>query len=94
MNDEVLLNKIAIVERCIKRVRDEYVGYEQELADNHTKQDSILLNLYPRRLDFRQGVKSMSNRSLYIINEDCEWAKTTQYKIQSRRVYNVLVKQL
>ncbi len=42
--------------------------------------------VYPQRLDCRQGIKPMSNRSLSIINEDCEWAKTTQYKIQSRRV--------
>lgn len=43
--DDVLLNKAAIIERCLLRIREEYHGYENELEDNFTKQDSIVLNL-------------------------------------------------
>ena len=43
--DDVILNKIVIIERCLKRLHEEYDGYETELEDNFTKQDSIILNL-------------------------------------------------
>jgi uncharacterized protein YutE (UPF0331/DUF86 family) len=43
--DNVLLNKIAIVERCLKRIDEEYAGHEDELEVNFTRQDSIILNL-------------------------------------------------
>ncbi len=43
--DDVLLNKIASIEKCIKRIKEEYVGYEKEFETNYTKQDAIILNL-------------------------------------------------
>lgn len=43
--DEVLLGKAAIIERCLRRIDEEYRGHEGELATNYTRQDSILLNL-------------------------------------------------
>jgi len=43
--DEVLLGKAAIIERCLRRIDEEYRGHEDELATNFTRQDSILLNL-------------------------------------------------
>ncbi|MCX8086960.1 MAG: DUF86 domain-containing protein [Rhodocyclaceae bacterium] len=43
--DEVLLGKAAIIERCLKRIGEEYVGHEAELATNFTRQDAIVLNL-------------------------------------------------
>jgi len=45
VKDDILLNKAAIIERCLKRVKEEYVGSESELEKNITKQDAILLNL-------------------------------------------------
>lgn len=45
MLDDVLLNKVATVERCLARVRDEYRGHEAELETNLTRQDAIVLNL-------------------------------------------------
>lgn len=45
MPDDVLLNKAAIIERCLRRVREEYRGHEQELETNLTRQDAIVLNL-------------------------------------------------
>ena len=45
MADDVLLYKVAIIERCLKRVEEEYRGHEQEFATNFTRQDAIMLNL-------------------------------------------------
>jgi len=44
MKRDVILNKVAIIERCIKRVNDEYEGNPENLI-NFTKQDSIILNI-------------------------------------------------
>jgi uncharacterized protein YutE (UPF0331/DUF86 family) len=45
MPDDVVLNKAAIIERCIARVREEHAGDLRNLTDNLTRQDSIILNL-------------------------------------------------
>lgn len=41
---DVILNKVSIIERCIKRIHDEYESNPDHLK-NCTKQDSIVLNL-------------------------------------------------
>ncbi len=43
--DDVLLNKVAIINRCLDRIREEYKGFEDQFATNFTKQDSIILNI-------------------------------------------------
>ena len=45
MADDVVLNKAAIIERCVARVREEHAGDPRNLTDNPTRQDSIILNL-------------------------------------------------
>ena len=45
VSDDVLLNKVAVVERCLLRIETEYFGHEDEFATNYTRQDSIILNL-------------------------------------------------
>lgn len=45
MADDVLLNKAATIERCLKRIEEEYCGHESELETNFTRQDAIILNL-------------------------------------------------
>jgi uncharacterized protein YutE (UPF0331/DUF86 family) len=45
MVDDVVLNKAAIIERCVARVRAEHGGDDGNLSDDITKQDSIILNL-------------------------------------------------
>lgn len=45
MANDVLLNKVAIIERCLIRIEEEYLGHEQEFESNFTRQDSIILNL-------------------------------------------------
>lgn len=42
---DVVLNKIQTIERCLKRIREEYVGHEESFEENFTKQDSVILNL-------------------------------------------------
>ncbi|MFJ6210516.1 DUF86 domain-containing protein [Lysinibacillus sp. NPDC092081] len=44
MNNDVVLNKIATIERCVNRVNEVYGGYPENLEDI-TKQDSIILNV-------------------------------------------------
>lgn len=41
MNRDVVLNKSAIIERCIARIHEEYQDSEENL-ENYTKQDSII----------------------------------------------------
>ena len=43
--DDVLLNKASTIERYLQRINEEYLGHEDELETNFTRQDSIILNL-------------------------------------------------
>jgi len=43
--DDVVLNKVSVIERCLARVREEHGGDDGVLARDQTKQDSIVLNL-------------------------------------------------
>lgn len=43
MND-IVLNKVSIIERCINRINEVYEGSPENL-ENFTKQDSIVLNI-------------------------------------------------
>jgi uncharacterized protein YutE (UPF0331/DUF86 family) len=45
MADDVVLNKAAIVERCLARVREVHAGDDENLLKDPTRQDSIILNL-------------------------------------------------
>jgi uncharacterized protein YutE (UPF0331/DUF86 family) len=45
MPDDVVINKVASLERCIERIRAVYAGTEFNLYQDLTTQDSILLNL-------------------------------------------------
>jgi uncharacterized protein YutE (UPF0331/DUF86 family) len=40
--DEILINKKASIERCIRRIRDDY---QDDFSTNYTKQDSVILNI-------------------------------------------------
>ncbi|MFM9841036.1 MAG: type VII toxin-antitoxin system HepT family RNase toxin [Cyclobacteriaceae bacterium] len=42
---DAILNKVAAIERCVKRIREEYIGKEDSWKIDFTVQDSILLNL-------------------------------------------------
>ena len=44
MKNDVILNKISVIERCKKRILDVYDQKPENLQD-YTKQDSIILNI-------------------------------------------------
>ena len=43
--DDIVLNKAAIIERCLARVREEHGGDDANLSGDLRRQDSIVLNL-------------------------------------------------
>ncbi len=43
--DDVIFNKIEIIKRCLKRIREEYVNDKEAIDEDFTKQDSVILNL-------------------------------------------------
>lgn len=45
MVSDVLVNKAAIIERCLARVLEEYRGHEGDFDKDFTRQDSVILNL-------------------------------------------------
>ncbi len=45
MADDVLLNKSATVERCLRRIQDEVGDDVRVLRDDLTRQDAVVLNL-------------------------------------------------
>lgn len=44
MKDDIILNKIETIKRCIKRINEEYEGDPKNLND-YRRQDSIILNV-------------------------------------------------
>lgn len=44
MFNDVIMNKVQIIERCMQRIREEYQGEPANLS-NITRQDSIILNV-------------------------------------------------
>lgn len=44
MTNDIILNKIQVIRRCINRIDEEYEDIPQNLQ-NYTRQDSIILNL-------------------------------------------------
>ncbi|OAH99912.1 type VII toxin-antitoxin system HepT family RNase toxin [Methylomonas methanica] len=45
MADDVLLNKAATIERCVRRAREEYAADPDTFAQNHSRQDAAILNI-------------------------------------------------
>ena len=45
MVDDVLINKAATIERCIKRVREEYTKAGANFATDYSRQDAAILNI-------------------------------------------------
>lgn len=44
MPNDVIINKVAVIKRCISRINEVYAGNAQNLSD-YTRQDSIILNI-------------------------------------------------
>ena len=45
MQDDVLINKSAIIERCVARAIEEYQADPDSFAENFTRQDAAILNI-------------------------------------------------
>jgi len=45
MVDDVLLNKAAVIERCVARAREEHAADIEGFASDHTRQDAAILNI-------------------------------------------------
>ena len=69
---------MAIIERCLARINDEYLGHEEELLTNDTRQDAIILNIQRGC----QACIDMGNRTLALLN-----ASTVQ---ESREIFDAL----
>jgi len=60
MND-VVINKVAVIERCLKRIHEVYEGNPENLTD-YTKQDSIILNI-------QRACEASIDLAMYIVSE-------------------------
>lgn len=60
MND-VLLNKVTIIERCVQRIHEVYEGKRENLND-FTKQDSIILNI-------QRACEASIDIAMYLVSE-------------------------
>lgn len=45
MADDVVLNKVATIERCVARAREEYAAAGETFASNFSRQDAAILNI-------------------------------------------------
>jgi uncharacterized protein YutE (UPF0331/DUF86 family) len=43
--DDVLVNKLSIITRCLKRIREVYSEAGDNFINDYTRQDSVILNL-------------------------------------------------
>ena len=61
MTNDIILNKIAIIRRCLKRIAEEYGGNPENLR-NQTKQDSIILNI-------QRSCESCIDLAMHLVSE-------------------------
>lgn len=61
MPDDVILNKLAVIKRCVQRIEEEYNGEPANL-ENYTKQDSIVLNL-------QRACEACIDVAMYLVSE-------------------------
>jgi uncharacterized protein YutE (UPF0331/DUF86 family) len=45
MADDTLLNKCAISERCLQRIEQDYIGFEDQIESDFMRQDAVVLNI-------------------------------------------------
>lgn len=79
MQNDVILNKINTIERCIKRVHEEYSNNPENLK-NYTKQDSIILNI-------QRACEASIDLAMHIVSE-----KGLGIPQSSREVFDILYK--
>ncbi len=45
MADNIILNKVGSIERCLQRISEDYTGHEDKFLEDQMRQDAIILNL-------------------------------------------------
>jgi len=83
MSDDVLLSKAATLERCIKRIREEYDKAQGQFDTNYTNQDAAILNIEracETTLDIGQHIirkyklgNPQTSRDIFSILEENKW---------------------
>lgn len=63
MPDEVLINKAAIIERTVRRVREEYHNAGDNFAHDYTRQDAAVLNI-------QRACEAAIDMGLYVIAKE------------------------
>jgi len=61
MPDDVILNKLTVIKRCVARIQEEYNDQPMNL-ENYTKQDSIILNL-------QRACEACIDVAMYLVSE-------------------------
>ncbi|NLU50143.1 MAG: DUF86 domain-containing protein [Syntrophomonadaceae bacterium] len=77
MRNDVILNKVQVVERCIRRVNEEYENNPDNLKD-FTRQDSIILNI-------QRACEACIDLAMHIVSE-----KELGIPQSSREVFDIL----
>jgi uncharacterized protein YutE (UPF0331/DUF86 family) len=62
MKNDVILNKISVIERCIQRIHEVYANNPLNLKD-FTKQDSIILNI-------QRACEASIDLAMHIVSEE------------------------
>jgi uncharacterized protein YutE (UPF0331/DUF86 family) len=60
--NSIIISKASVIENCISRIQEEYVGYEDRLSSDNTRQDSIILNI-------QRAVQAVLDMGSHIIKE-------------------------
>lgn len=86
MVDDVLINKAAIIERCVRRAREEYQAAGAHFATDFTRQDAAILNVQracEAALDMGQHVIRIhrlgvpqSARDVFALLGQADWIET------------------
>lgn len=61
MDNDVIYNKINIIERCLIRIKEVYDNNSENLID-YTKQDSIILNI-------QRAIEACIDISMYVVSK-------------------------
>ncbi|HTF85129.1 MAG TPA: DUF86 domain-containing protein [Cellvibrio sp.] len=96
MVNDVLINKAASIERCIKRVREEYAKAGSQFASDYSRQDAAILNIQracEAALDMGQHIIRQerlgipqSARDVFVLLAQAGWIDTHLSDVMKRMV--------
>lgn len=89
MKNDIILNNLSIIERCIKRIYEEYANNPNNL-ENNTKQESIILNL-------QRACEASISLAMHIVAEknwDSHKTAGTHFHYWNRKVLYLLISRI